>query len=180
MRIGQVNKDNYQDYLKLLGVKDTKNLDKMFGKDKTEDLANRDYSFEAQCARAVAAGVAVEGMIMREGDDSWKKIVDVSDDAKNAVINKVREIFIKRGDGMGYEQDGNDLGEVMLNHVKTLPPEERLSAMWTLEQIAREETGRINDFIKSQVSGWTNQSFDRRILTESNFGTDPNYLNKKA
>jgi hypothetical protein len=32
MRIGEVNRDNYSYYLQLLGVKNTKPLDRLFGK----------------------------------------------------------------------------------------------------------------------------------------------------
>ena len=32
MRIGEVNKDNYKDFLRILGVKEPKDLDKLTGK----------------------------------------------------------------------------------------------------------------------------------------------------
>ena len=187
MRIGQVTQDNYQDYLKILGIKDNENLDRVLGKHSGKDKMSAwtiDRSIEARTARAVAAGFAVDGMVVDGDDESWKKIVDVPDSYKQQAVKFARDmtIMVAKTGSMSaetydkYVQDNKDYSYIM-----SRPPEERLAISWTYTTLYQAEAERLNDFIKSQVPGWqSGQPFDPKILIDSNFGTDPNYLNKKA
>lgn len=169
MRIGDMNQDNYKLYFNLLGVKDTKQLDQMLRKDPGAE--KKDYSFEARAKRMVELGYAEEGMMVREGDTSWQKIVSVPDDIKQAVINKRRESILETANGTLTAASGDAEAALAMKFLKTLPPRERLSASYTLQKIAQAEGGRISDYLKSQIPGWkSGQAFDRKILTESNYG----------
>ena len=173
MRIGEINQDNYQMFtpiLRSMGVKNTDALDKLMKQDKPS-VAQQDQSFEARTARLVAAGYGIEGMFIREGDESWKKIVPVSDEARQAMINTRREAILENVDGTMSAESGDREGAISKSYILTLPPRERLSASWTLGQIAQAEGARITDYIKSQIPGWQpGDALDKSILTETNFG----------
>jgi hypothetical protein len=175
MRIGEVNRDNYSYYLQLLGVKDTKPLDKLLGKD--DSVAEKDYSFEARAKRMVELGYVIEGTMTREGDTSWQKIVPVSDEIKQAMIDKRRESILETANGTLTTKSGDEEGALIRTYILTLPPDERLSAAWTLQKITQAEGGRIDTYLKSQIPGWQpGQTFDRSILMESNYGLGENHL----
>jgi hypothetical protein len=188
MRIGQVNQENYKDFLKILGVKNPKTLEKLGGegeddKNNTNSLFKggkrpahitiHDICFDEVERRLVASGSIDEGMLVRPGDNgSWKKMVDVCDKAKQQVINKVREMVLSQSSG-GFisAEQADELHALVRQYRLTLPPSERLSATWTLGRIADEEERRLVEHIKSQVPGWqSGQAFDPRILTGSNWG----------
>lgn len=152
MRIGEVNKDNYKEYLKLFDVKNTKavekSIDSVWGKDKENEL---EQSFEAFAAHWVKMGYALEGMIAIDGDDNWKKIVDVPDSIRQDVIDKVRKQFLESGNGMVTWQQGDELASVIKDYCKTIPPSERLSASWTLQQLSQVEGQRLMDYVKANM-----------------------------
>lgn len=183
MRIGEINRDNYQMFthmLRAMGVKNTDALDKLMGKDE-KSAAQQDESFEARTAKLVAAGYGIEGMFVREGDESWKKIVPVSDEARQAMIDTRREAILELANGMMTAESGDREGATSKSYILSLPPSERLSASWTLGQIAQAEAARITDYLKSQIPGWQpGDAFDRRILTETNFGLDTGRVNVRV
>lgn len=171
MRIGEVTKDNYAEYIKLLGGKSTKHLDKLFN---SEEKIEKDYSFEAREKRLVAEGLILEGTLVENGDVSWKKIVPVSDKIKDKIISTVKRQFISNGDGKGYAADGDELGVIMQEYLKTVSPSERLSVGWTLDQIVHDENVRLIDFVKKNDPNWNcGKPFDRNIFND-------NYLDVKA
>lgn len=109
MRIGQVNKDNYMEFMRLFNRKSSKTLDNLWGKNNT---AKKETSWEEIEARLIASGHLEEGMHIREGDDSWKKIVPVSDEIKEKLIETVRRQFLTNGNGMSEARDGNEIGAI--------------------------------------------------------------------
>lgn len=94
MRIGQVTQDNYMEYLKMFGVKDSKVFDKLWGKDKD---AKGEKSIEEINAMLVKMGYVEDGMYIGGGDESWKKNVPVSDEIKDKLIETVRRQFLTNG-----------------------------------------------------------------------------------
>jgi hypothetical protein len=178
MRIGEINKDNYKMYLQLIGAKNTKPLDDLFDEDKVE----KRLSFEELAADAYARGHCLEGMMVKDGDTgSWHKIVPVPDWIRQAVIDYEREIWVTNANGTASTEQGDNSAAIKLNYLKTIPPSERLSARFTLQQIAGEEAHRLILYLKEKVPGWNpGQSFDRRILTDTNYGLDDNHLDVKA
>jgi hypothetical protein len=176
MRIGEINQDNYAQFALLLGIKNVKNP---FGDKSGEDIpgVTRERTREECDAISIKAGYAEEGMIVAEGDVSWKKIVSVPDDIKQAVINKRRESILETANYTLTAKSGDEEAALRWSYVKTLPPSERLSASWTLQKIAQAEGGRIGDYLKSKIPGLQpGVAFDRRILTETNYGLNDSHL----
>jgi hypothetical protein len=176
MRIGEINSDNYKAFASLLGLKNTKALDDLMSKgDKSK--SNATLSHEEREALLVSLGYVEAGMLAREGDESWKKIVPVPDWIRQAVIDKEREKMTRAdgkngmADGMQSAEEGDETAALMKSYWITLPPEERLSAGWTLQKISQSEAQRLVDYVKSQIPGWNNHDpFDPRILTGTNYG----------
>ena len=163
MRIGELTKDNYMQYMKLFGAKSSKILDDLWDKDKAAE-AEFDHSYEARNARLVAAGHE-DGMLIREGDESWRKIVPVSDDIKNKLIATAKRQFLTNGNGMLAEGDGDEIGAMMKAYRANIPPSERLSVTWTLGQIVSRERDRLVGFLRANDPTWNvGEFFDKSIF----------------
>jgi len=78
--------DNYKELLKIIGVKNTESLDQLLDGMKSKE-AEFDHSYEARNARLVAAGHE-DGMLIREGDMSWQKIVPLSDNIRKKLSKR--------------------------------------------------------------------------------------------
>jgi len=168
MRIGEVNRDNYQQMLSLLGVKNNAVLDNLIGNDKKNYTEEELY--ELQLQRGI---ITKDTIFVKEGDNSWKKTVSVPDDVKNDIISTVRRQFLENGNGMSKDGgvDGMEVLGMIEKYKKSIPRDERLSATWTLERMMIGEQQRLVNYVKDNVSGWTQgQPFDRDILLKSNFG----------
>jgi len=194
MRIGQVNQDNYKDYLKILGIKNPKSLDilekgkrseKGAGSISGANIANGEPMHNGRTRKETEAElirlgyVEMEGMIIWEDDDgSWKKIVDVPDYLKQDIIDEARRIFKTNGDGMLHDCDADKTLSSVKDYILSLPPSERLSASWTLEQVFQAENQRMVDYVKASDPSWTfGQKINSDILKNIASG---NYLNTKA
>ena len=171
MRIGQVTQENYMDFLKLLGAKNSKTLDNLWGKDKNNGGLDQfgqkigDYSHEAQEARMVAAGFGEAGMLVREGDSSWRKIIDIPDDIKNHFIQLERSFFLRNGDGTTNARDGDEVGALLKKYRKNIPPSERLAFTHTINQLMLEEARRLENYVRANDPSWRNgQKIDPDIL----------------
>jgi len=174
MRIGQVTQDNYKDYLKLLGVKNPKNLEKLNGKG-NENQSNKkcitNMSFEEIEKIMIAHGFE-EGMFIRPGETPRREIIDVSDSHKQNVINKMREMVLSMSSGRFISaEQADELAAICKQYRSTISPSDRMATSWTTQQIAGAEEVRLVNYIRSQVPGWQpGQAFDPKILTGSNWG----------
>lgn len=66
------------------------------------------------------------------------------------------------------DEQGDKAGAIVLNYIKTLPPSERASASWTLQQIGIAENQRLVDYVKSRIPEWKHgQTFDRNIFADT-------------
>jgi len=162
MRIGEVNHDNYKQFLALLGVKNSKALDNIMGADgkaSSKQAVQIDPNYE-------------EGMYSDSNDESWKKIVPVSDEVRNKIIDTVRKHFLKNGDGMTKPGDSDEFAKIGKDYRKNIPPSERAAVSWTLSQIQIDEERRLVNYVKSQNPSWNfGAKFDKSILTSTDFGT---------
>ena len=132
-----------------------------------------DYSHEAQEARMVAAGYGQAGMLIREGDTSWKKIVDIPDNIKNAFIELERSFFLRNGNGTTNARDGDEHRAMLDKYRESIPPSERLSFTYTIGQIIREESIRMENFVRMSDPSWKNgQKIDPDILKRAVSGVD--------
>ena len=163
MRIGQVTQDNYMEYLKMFGGKNSKVLDKLWGKD---GEAKGERSWEEIKADLVKSGFAEDGMFLTEGDESYKKIVPVSDEIKNKLIETVRRQFLTNGNGMGEARDGDEIGAIMKEYRANIPPSERLSVTWTLGEIVHNENVRLLELVRANNPTWDyGQKFDTGVIS---------------
>jgi hypothetical protein len=153
MRIGEVNQENYKQMLKILGVKNPKSLGILSAGG--EDWQNQCQSLEARDARMVASGFVEDGMLIREGDTSHRKIVPVSDDIKNKLIEVTRRQFLTNGNGMSPTRDGDEISAIKKEYRKNVPPSERLSVTYTLSQIVQAENRRLTEYVRANVPNWT-------------------------
>lgn len=152
MRIGDVTTDNYMGFMKMFGGKGTRLPGAFGGKGAKSqaDAGARDHE-----AKLISAGYLEEGMLLRAGDDSWKRRVPVSDEIKETLISVVQRQFVTNGNGMGTTEDGDEIGALMKEYRKNIPPGERLSVTWTMEQIVREESNRLVNFVKANDPEWS-------------------------
>lgn len=174
MRIGEINRENYKQFLAMLGVKSNNALDNLMGADKTqEELYPTD---EEVYAKMVKLGRVEEGMLIKAGEDigKYNRIVPVSDEIREKLILTVRRQFLENGNGLPKPDcvDSDELGAMMKEYRKNIPPSERLAVSWTLCHIVTDEQQRLRDYVKSQNPSWNlGQVFDRNILLNSDFGT---------
>jgi hypothetical protein len=171
MRIGEVNRDNYKQFLQLFGIKNSEVLDKLMNKD------NKEPAKDTWIGNYVEEGMLVNG----DKPDDSRRIVPVSDEVRNKIIVTVRRQILENGNGMTKPGavDGMEIGAIMKEYRKNIPPSERLAVTWTLSQIHIDEAQRIVDYIKANDPTWTHgQRFDKNILLNSNFGT--NSIDTKA
>ena len=194
MRIGQVNTENYKEFLKILGVKNPKGLEKVSGENNKNFLHNAiknkdkplnkltmdDFCMDTLEKELAARGIIEEGMLMRKGDTSWRRTVEVSDNIRQKVIDKMREKVLSQSSGRHISaEQADELWAIVKQYRSSIPPSERLAFTYTVENIASAEERRLVDYIRSQVPGWqSGQAFDPRILTGSNWGL--NHMDIKA
>lgn len=108
------------------------------------------------------------GMSLNEAGD-YRKIVSVDE----KVAKQVKQIafdHLKNGCGVS---DGEDVSGIIREYTMSLPPEERLSASWTLNEMFHSEATRLGDFVRQRVSGWElGKPFDTSILEGYRLGVD--------
>lgn len=97
----------------------------------------------------------VEGMCVT-GRSDYKKIIPVSQEMKEHVLNDVKQAYYKYN-GMSGDNEAEWDAYYRKNneYFKTLKKEDRLSACWTLNQLHLEISGKVTAAIKEKVPGWT-------------------------
>lgn len=97
----------------------------------------------------------VEGMDVTGRNGDYKKIIPVSAEMKEHVLNNVKNAYYKYN-GMSGDNDAEWDAYYRKNneYYKTLKREDRLSACWTLGQLNREISERVSGAIKAKVPGW--------------------------
>lgn len=97
------------------------------------------------------------------GLSDWKKIVEVSDDIKEKVIQQTRRNFIN-GFGMVNDESEN-FNEFIKKHAQTLSVDKRASTMWTLTQIKTGEAQKLVDIVREHNPTWKHgEPFDPSIF----------------
>ena len=158
MRIGEITKDNYADYIKLFGGKSSKALDEMMGKDKENKYQKTE---EEKVEMLIRQGYIMEGMYVKEGDVSWRKIVPIADDMKDKIHDLLKKEFTENN-GMS---DGEAFRALTKDYIKNSPVDKRLSVSWTIDQIWIEEAQRLREVVTSNNPNWKpGQAFDPSIF----------------
>jgi hypothetical protein len=174
MRIGEVNSDNYKYFLQLFGIKDSKALDALLGKDK-DKVEEEDY--DAFMERVAIEKGGLEGMLVKGDDMSWHRIVPVSEEVKDELINAIRQSFLTRGMSGGdiSAPGGGEIAAINRKYLEKTPVAERLPVSWTLAQVHINEERRIMAYIKTIDPNWQwGQKPSKHLakeLQDSKFGT---------
>ncbi len=97
----------------------------------------------------------VEGMCVT-GRSDYKKIIPVSDEMKQHVLEDVKMAYYKYN-GMSGDNEAEWDAYYRKNNIyyKTLKKEDRLSACWTLNQLHLGISKKVTSAIKAEVPGWT-------------------------
>ena len=97
----------------------------------------------------------VEGMCIT-GRSDYKKIIPVSDEMKQHVLEDVKMAYYKYN-GMSGDNEAEWDAYYRKNneYYKTLKKEDRLSACWTLNQLHLGISKKVTTAIKAEVPGWT-------------------------
>ncbi len=97
----------------------------------------------------------VEGMCVT-GRSDWKRIIDVSDEMKQHVLEDIKTAYYKYNGMSGdNEAEWDAYYRTLNNYYKTLPVEDRLPACWTFNQLHLELSGKVTSAIKAEMPGWT-------------------------
>lgn len=166
MRIGEISKDNYAQFMKMLGGRDLKTIE------------------EKMQSTATTPKFPSINPYAKPGQDitnrtDWRKMTSISDEVKNKLLSIVKSDFVNHY-GMSGENfgDPNGYNSIVTNYLSTLLPSERPSASWTLSKTFTGEAQRLTDIVRAHNPGWEfGQPFDTSILDES---TASNRLNVKV
>lgn len=97
----------------------------------------------------------VEGMCVT-GRKNWRKIIDVSDEMKQHVLEDVKKAYYQYNGMSGdNEAEWEAYARGLNEYYKTLKVEDRLSAAWTLNQLHLEISGIVTRSIQEKIPGWT-------------------------
>ena len=103
------------------------------------------------------------------GAGDYRKMVPVDE----GVVRQVKQIALdhmKKGYGVS---DGEDISKAIRDYTMSLPPEQRLSASWTLNEIFHGEAARLGEYVRQRVPGWNwGKPFDTSILEGYRQGVD--------
>ena len=109
----------------------------------------------------------VEGMRIT-GRTDWKRIISVSDEMKQHVLEGVKKEFYQYG-GMSGDNiaETNAYYDKIHAYVKTLKAEERSPATWTLSQLHLDLAHAVKNAVKEKMPGWTSgQHIPAKVLDE--------------
>lgn len=96
----------------------------------------------------------VEDMDVTGRNGDYKKIIPVSKEMKEHVLNDVKNAYYKYNGMSGdNEAEWDDYYRKNNEYYKTLKREDRLSACWTLGQLNLEISHRVSNAIKSKIPG---------------------------
>jgi hypothetical protein len=184
MRIGEINKNNYAQFLQVLGVKNSKSVAAAL--DKINKLPDKDAfgnpiirnalgeeTQESQIARLTKEGIIEEGMFLREGQTMEKRIIGISDKVREKAIELARYNIVTNHNGTtpADVSKTDEFWKYIKGVRKNYKPADRQAFTWTVSQVMREESMRITDYIKKVDPSWrVGVSFDPKILTETNYG----------
>lgn len=106
--------------------------------------------------------------ITGKSPDSYK-IIPVDEGVANQLRERVYRNMVERG-GVG---DGEGIAPIVKPYIMSLPPEDRLNALYTLEQIHFQEADRLAEYVNSKTPEWSvGKPVDPSILEGYQRGVD--------
>lgn len=99
----------------------------------------------------------------------WQKIVPVDNEVAEKLKALIKEDFVKRNGMCGMGKQADMQANIIKSYAATLHGDQKLSAIYSCEQIAFQEADRLSSKIRKQNSDWQyGEPFDTSIL-EQNF-----------
>lgn len=155
MRIGTNNQGILQLFARMTANQTTSNM--LFG---NTALSKRSSAGGRNTLEDLLSGhcknsYGVEGMCVT-GRSNYKKIIPVSDEMKQHVLEDVKRAYYKYNGMSGNNEAEWDAYYRKNNeYFKTLKKKDRLSASWTLSQLHLGISKKVTAAIKAEVPGWT-------------------------
>lgn len=109
----------------------------------------------------------VEGMLLT-GDPGQKRIIDVSDEMKNLVLENVKKAYYQYNGMSGDNQAEEEAYHGARNeYYKTLARDDRVPASWTLSKLEQKLAQEVSGAIKEKMPGWSaGQQISKDLLDE--------------
>lgn len=106
--------------------------------------------------------------ITGKSPDSYK-IIPVDEGVANQIRERVFRNMVERG-GVG---DGEGIAPIVKPYIMSLPPEDRLNAVWTLNRIFHDEAVRLANYVDQRNPEWSvGKPVDPSILEGYQRGVD--------
>lgn len=109
----------------------------------------------------------VEGMRIT-GRTDWKRIIPVSEEMKQHVLEDVKKEFYQYGEMSGDNAAETDAYyDKIHSYIKTLKASDRSPATWTLSQLHLDLAHAVKNAVQEKVPGWTSgQQIPSNVLDE--------------
>lgn len=176
MRIGEINKDNYKDFLNLFQnlqsktkmTKANSNLVPIQFHGKTLMLnPNSDFAKHIDKNGRLINSDGMEGMDIT-GRTDFRRLIPISEHMAQHAIDDVKKAFYEHG-GMS----GDDMREADAYHQKikdylwTVDVDDRAAATWTINQVHLNTANAVKDAVREKVPDWDwGKPIDPKVLDE--------------
>lgn len=168
MRIGEVNKENYMGYVKLLSQLNSGkvNLKNPYDTFSSEEQIAANQKKDLDEHGEIINSQGVSGMCIHGKDPSeYRQIIGISEEGKQKLFNMVKSEFIEN-DGI-LNGDTTRKSEVFAEYQKSIAKEDRLKATWTLGELEQEYREALIDKVKTANPNWNiGDKFDSGILAD--------------
>lgn len=95
----------------------------------------------------------------------WQKTIPIDDAVAEKLKNLIKEDFVRRNGMCGTGKQADAQANIIKDYIKGLPGDQKLSAIYSCEQIAFKEAERLSSKIREQNPSWQyGQKFDTSIL----------------
>jgi hypothetical protein len=187
MRISDVNMQNSQYFMNLLGLKNTKGsnmtqkgssaanqmvgpfdlatLQRMAANDptiKNVSIVDGKPHYEADHSKHVNS-FGLTGMVITE--DTKFETVPISEDIKNRLIEAERNMFINNFGTSGY--DFSEEEAVFKDALTSAAEKDRINVAWSMDRIMLNEGNRLHSLVREAIPGWQpGQAFDKDFVRD--------------
>lgn len=167
MRIGEINKGNYQEFAKLFSQLSGRKINFKNPFDvlssKEQIAANQSKYLDEDGEPINSMGVS--GMCIHGKNPSeYRKIIGISEEGKQKLFDMVKSEFIEN-DGI-LNGDTTRKSEVFAEYQKSIPKADRLKATWTLGELEQEYRTALIEAVKKENPDWNiGEKFNSSILS---------------
>ncbi len=155
MRIGNNNQGIWQLFSRMNGGRANTNMPFGSGASARRSGAGGRNTLEDLLSGHYKNSHGVEGMVITEGSNQ-KRIMPVSDEMKQHVLNRVKDAFYKYNGMLGdNEAELKKYSATINDYLKTVKKEDRSATSWTIGQLRVNLANKVSSALKAKVPGWT-------------------------